>query len=75
MFNQTISRVDITVNNEPLQISDSCSVLQLLEDHIQLKAEGIAVAVNQSVIPKENWGKTFIGSGDNIILIKATQGG
>lgn len=75
MFNQTISRMDITVNNEPLQISDTCSITQLLQDHIQQKPEGIAVAVNQSVIPKSEWENTFIASGDTIILIKATQGG
>lgn len=75
MFNQTISRMDITVNNEPLQISDTCSITQLLQDHVQQKPEGIAVAVNQSVIPKSEWENTFIASGDTIILIKATQGG
>jgi sulfur carrier protein len=75
MFNQTISRMDITVNNEQLTISDSCSISQLLQDHVQQKPEGIAVAVNQSVIPKSEWESTFIASGDTIILIKATQGG
>ncbi|GAB2632450.1 sulfur carrier protein ThiS [Belliella aquatica] len=75
MFNQTIARMDITVNNEPLQISDTCSITQLLQDHVQQKPEGIAVAVNQSVIPKLEWENTFIASGDTIILIKATQGG
>ncbi|MCH7412370.1 sulfur carrier protein ThiS [Belliella sp. R4-6] len=67
--------MDITVNNEPLQISDTCSITQLLQDHVQQKPEGIAVAVNQSVIPKSEWENTFIASGDTIILIKATQGG
>ncbi|WP_158856069.1 sulfur carrier protein ThiS [Lunatibacter salilacus] len=67
--------MDITVNNEPYQISDSCSITQLLLDHVRQKPAGIAVAVNQSVIPKSEWGRTFICSGDNIVLIKATQGG
>ncbi|MCH7396533.1 sulfur carrier protein ThiS [Belliella sp. DSM 107340] len=67
--------MDITVNNEPLQIPDSCSITKLLQDHVQQKPEGIAVAVNQSVIPKSEWENTFIASGDTIILIKATQGG
>ena len=67
--------MDITVNNEQLTISDSCSISQLLQNHIQQKTDGIAVAVNQSVIPKSEWESTFIASGDTIILIKATQGG
>ncbi|MBW3468347.1 sulfur carrier protein ThiS [Arthrospiribacter ruber] len=67
--------MDITVNNEPLQISGSCSISQLFQNHIQINAAGIAVAVNQTVVPKENWDETFISSGDHIILIKATQGG
>ena len=67
--------MDITVNNEPLQISDNCTISKLLQNHVQQKLEGIAVAVNQMVIPKSEWENTFIASGDTIILIKATQGG
>lgn len=36
---------------------------------------GIAVAVNESVIPKSNWANTQIQENDNILVITATQGG
>lgn len=37
--------------------------------------KGIAVALNQSVIPKSEWEQTPIKENDNILVITATQGG
>lgn len=37
--------------------------------------KGIAVALNQSVIPKSEWEQTSIKENDNILVITATQGG
>jgi sulfur carrier protein len=75
MFNLTISRMDITVNNESLHLSQPCSVSQLFSDVLQINTTGIAIAINETVVPKSLWESTHIHSGDSIILIKATQGG
>ena len=37
--------------------------------------KGIAVAVNNSVIPKTNWNNFQLKENDKVIIIKATQGG
>ncbi|TDM00168.1 MAG: thiamine biosynthesis protein ThiS [Flavobacteriaceae bacterium] len=37
--------------------------------------EGVAIAVNQQVIPKELWTSTPIEQGYSILVIVATQGG
>jgi sulfur carrier protein len=37
--------------------------------------KGMAVAVNNKVIPREHWDRLDIQSGDKILIIKATQGG
>ena len=37
--------------------------------------EGLAVAVNDTVIPKTNWNTFELKENDTIILIRATQGG
>jgi sulfur carrier protein len=36
---------------------------------------GIAAAVNNSVVPKTTWEKFQLKENDKIIIIKATQGG
>lgn len=36
---------------------------------------GIAVAVNNRVIPKEIWKDTILHEGDNLLLIGASYGG
>ncbi len=36
---------------------------------------GVAVAVNQSVVPRGSWASTAIHSGDHIEILQAVQGG
>jgi sulfur carrier protein len=37
--------------------------------------QGLAVAIDKIIIPKSQWETQALQSGDNIIIIKATQGG
>ena len=37
--------------------------------------KGIAVALNNKVMPRSDWNKSIVNTNDKIILIKATQGG
>jgi sulfur carrier protein len=39
------------------------------------KSKGIAVAVNNQVIPKTDWGNTILQDKDSVLIITATQGG
>lgn len=38
-------------------------------------ANGIALAVNETVIPKNEWEKFQLQDNDKVLIIKATQGG
>ncbi|MCH7411207.1 sulfur carrier protein ThiS [Belliella sp. DSM 111904] len=67
--------MDFTVNSEPIHTAEACTITQLLQDHLNQSSKGIAIAINQTVIPKSEWNSTAISPGDAIILIKATQGG
>ena len=67
--------MEITVNQQTYQVSPVCSVQYLLEMVLNTPANGIAVAVNQTIIPKLNWEGYTLNSGDQIVIIKATQGG
>ena len=50
-----------------------------LADLIQLealgKSKGIAVAVNNQVVPRTDWDTTLLQDKDTILIITATQGG
>jgi len=66
--------MNITVNNNQQTINESINIDGLVE-HLKIDAKGIAIAVNQTVVPKVNWNNTKLEENDNITIIKATQGG
>jgi sulfur carrier protein len=73
---QTIKGMEIIINNQKKQLgSDNITVQQLLNMEIPKKQKGIAIAINNMVVPKIQWEETTINHNDNIIIIKATQGG
>lgn len=39
------------------------------------KRKGIAVALNNRIIPQSFWAETFLNDKDSILIITATQGG
>ena len=47
-------------------------VLPLLEIR---QADGIAIALNEEVIPRAEWGKHELRPRDRVFVIRATQGG
>ena len=68
--------MNLTVNGTKKEIeSENISVSDLLKSEAVLKTEGIAVAVNQNVIPKSEWEQMMIRENDLVLIIKATQGG
>ena len=67
--------MEITLNDKTHSVSDNASLYDIVFSQLGDKQKGIAVAVNDSVIPKSNWETHIIQSNDNILIIKATQGG
>ena len=68
--------MELKINNQTKQFAtDSLTVQALLDLEIPEKQNGIAVAINNTVIPKSNWNSHFIQETDNILIISATQGG
>ena len=67
--------MDITLNDKPHSILENTSLSDVVFSQLGDKQKGVAVAVNDSVIPKTNWETHIIQSNDNILIIKATQGG
>lgn len=67
--------MEITVNQNTISLTAPCSVTQLLADVLRIPGQGIAVAINETILSKTNWPEHLLRSGDKITIIKATQGG
>ncbi|WP_240486098.1 sulfur carrier protein ThiS [Aquimarina atlantica] len=67
-------KMTINVNNQSQSILENSSIKKLLEQ-LDILPNGIAIAINNEVISKEKWEQTMIENDDDIVIIKATQGG
>ena len=68
--------MELKINNQPKQFEAATLTVQALLDlEFPNKQNGIALAVNNSVIPKNEWDTTSLSETDDILIITATQGG
>lgn len=67
--------MNVFINNEQREISQPLSVQSLLEVLAIPHTRGIAVAINQEVVPKSRWQDHLVSPDDKVTIIKATQGG
>jgi sulfur carrier protein len=67
--------MEISINQQRTEIPDHFSVEQLLSLLFEDSRKGIAVAINQAIVPKTEWSIRILHPEDKITLIKATQGG
>lgn len=67
--------MEILLNNQTRAVSQNTSVQQLVDELVGEKQNGIAVAINNTVVPKTNWATHVLQTNDQVLLIKATQGG
>lgn len=67
--------MEITFNNRTRQIEAKSSIQIALNNWIGDKQKGIAVAVNETVVPKAQWDSYELQHNDNVLVIKAIQGG
>ena len=67
--------MNIFVNDTPKVLGASATITQLLL-HIEMQqTRGVAVAVNNTVIPKTGWDKYHLTENDSVTIITATAGG
>ena len=67
--------MNILINQQPKDIPDQCSLEQLLIQVLGIPVAGLAVAVEQNVIPSTEWPAYILRPADKVMLIRATQGG
>ena len=67
--------MEITFNGQKHQVEEQTSVQTALNKWIGDKQKGIAVAVNETIVPKTQWESYIRQPDDKVLVIKATQGG
>lgn len=66
--------ITIQVNDKAQFFAEELTVKALI-DELQVPKNGIAVAINNTVVSKSNWSHQMIVDQDRILIIKSTQGG
>ena len=66
--------VSVLVNENPIEVEENATLSQLLQK-VNASVEGIAIAINDEIIAKNAWESQAIKNNDNVLIIKATQGG
>ena len=63
----------IRVNNKEVE-TGACHLLKLSQE-LELPSSGIAVAVNNRMVPRAEWEHFVLNENDELIIIKAVCGG
>jgi sulfur carrier protein len=66
--------VKATVNGEPRELPDGTTVAEVLL-LMGRGPRGLAVAVNEEVVPRGKWSGTRLVDGDRVEILAAAQGG
>ena len=64
----------IQVNGEPQEIKEDMSLSELVAS-LSLKAEQVAIELNQSVVRRAQWESTRLREGDKVEIVHFVGGG
>ncbi|MEI7256905.1 sulfur carrier protein ThiS [Dickeya dadantii] len=64
----------IRLNDDVIELQDGLTVAQLLGQLERLQP-GTALAINQTIIPRDAWTQHALRDGDDILLFQAIAGG
>ena len=67
--------MNVLLNNKNCSVEKNSALVKILEQNGITNQKGIAVAVNNTVVPKTEWQNKILNENDKITIIKATQGG
>ena len=66
--------IELTLNGEPRMLADGATIGAVVDD-LGLGRRGVAVAVNQEVVPRSSWDGTHLAAKDHVEILNAVQGG
>lgn len=74
-FHEVVGKaMQIVCNGSSQDLPLGASVHQLLLQ-LQIEPRGLAVAVNDALVPRTRWESNVLQDGDRVTVIRASQGG
>ena len=67
--------MNIQVNDQPRNVAFGATLLDLLRELALAERKGVAVAINDTVVPRTTWPEQALAESDRVLVIQATQGG
>ena len=65
----------ILLNDRPIELEGISPTVQTLLEQENIRPQGVAVAVNDQVIRKSQWGLSILNPNDKVTIIKVAFGG
>jgi len=65
----------IFVNDQPRALAAGAPLADLLRELGLAERKGVAIAINDEVVPRSTWPTRALAEGERILVIQATQGG
>jgi sulfur carrier protein len=69
------ARIAIRVNDAAREVAAAATLADLVGELGLAGRKGVAVAINDSVVPRADWPAQPLAEGDRVLVIRATQGG
>ena len=64
----------IKVNGKEMEVADGATASELAKT-MELPEKGVALAVNNKMIPRAEWAEKTLAENDTLVIIKAACGG
>ena len=72
---QPQTTLQVSLNGDAVTLSNEQLTEALCEIGYDPEQQGIAVAINMSVVPRSEWAQTMLSDGDRVDIVGAKQGG
>lgn len=69
------ARLTIRINDAPRTLAGPTMLDALVRELGLAGRKDVAVAINNSVVPRATWSARALADGDQVLLIRAAQGG
>jgi sulfur carrier protein len=67
--------MNIQINNEQRVVPEGSTVQEVVISLLQLNPSGMAIAINDSIVPRHLWESSQLQTNDRMLVIKAASGG
>ncbi len=75
LLHSTGTPITVHVNDKPHTVADRTTLTKLLAELELSAAQGVAVAINGALVPRSSWEVHVLAERDQVLVIRATQGG